>query len=77
MASDSDVLVPESIREFLRCRVLRPLLRLLRGGVTPRLFGTVIDNPNTEQISAEKAWHRPKNCVISENLRNPRAEPIM
>jgi uncharacterized protein (DUF2062 family) len=36
MASDADVLVPESIREFLRCRILRPLLRLLRGGVTPR-----------------------------------------
>jgi hypothetical protein len=30
------VLVPESIREWLRCNVLRPLLRLLRGGVTPR-----------------------------------------
>jgi uncharacterized protein (DUF2062 family) len=30
------MLVPESIREFLRCRILRPLLRLLRGGVTPR-----------------------------------------
>ena len=30
------MLVPESIREFLRCRVLRPLLRLLRGSVTPR-----------------------------------------
>lgn len=30
------VLVPESIREFFRCRILRPLLRLLRGGVTPR-----------------------------------------
>jgi uncharacterized protein (DUF2062 family) len=30
------MLVPEPIREFMRCRVLRPLLRLLRGGVTPR-----------------------------------------
>lgn len=30
------VLVPESIREFCRCHVLRPMLRLLRGGVTPR-----------------------------------------
>jgi uncharacterized protein (DUF2062 family) len=28
------VLLP--IREFLRCKVLRPLLRLMRGGVTPR-----------------------------------------
>lgn len=30
------MLVPESLRELFRCRVLRPLLRLLRGGVTPR-----------------------------------------
>lgn len=30
------VLLPEPVREFLRCKVLRPLLRLLRGGVTPR-----------------------------------------
>lgn len=30
------MLVPEPIREFFRCRILRPLLRLLRGGVTPR-----------------------------------------
>jgi hypothetical protein len=30
------VLVPEFLREFFRCRVLRPLLRQLRGGVTPR-----------------------------------------
>jgi uncharacterized protein (DUF2062 family) len=30
------VLVPESVREFFRSRILRPLLRQLRGGVTPR-----------------------------------------
>jgi uncharacterized protein (DUF2062 family) len=30
------MLVPEFVRETFRCRVLRPLLRLLRGGVTPR-----------------------------------------
>ncbi|HEY4356976.1 MAG TPA: DUF2062 domain-containing protein [Acidobacteriaceae bacterium] len=30
------MLVPEPVREFLRCRILRPLLRQLRGGVTPR-----------------------------------------
>ncbi len=30
------VLVPESIREWFRRHVLRPLLRTLRGGVTPR-----------------------------------------
>jgi uncharacterized protein (DUF2062 family) len=30
------VAISESIRELFRCKVLRPLLRLLRGGVTPR-----------------------------------------
>jgi len=30
------MLVPQSLRETFRCKVLRPLLRLLRGGVTPR-----------------------------------------
>ena len=30
------LLVPEFAREFFRCKVLRPLLRLLRGGITPR-----------------------------------------
>jgi uncharacterized protein (DUF2062 family) len=30
------LLVPEAVRKFLRCHVLRPLLRMLRGGVTPR-----------------------------------------
>ena len=30
------LLVPESVREWFRCKVLRPLLRQLRGGVTPR-----------------------------------------
>ena len=30
------MLVPQPIREFLRCRILRPLLRQLRGGVSPR-----------------------------------------
>lgn len=30
------VLVPGFIREWFRCRVLRPLLRALRGGFTPR-----------------------------------------
>ena len=42
------MLVPEFVRERFRCHVLRPLLRLLRGGVTPRrlawclAFGMVI-----------------------------------
>src|ERR1700761_3197444 len=35
-ASHPVVLVGESIREFCRCRILRPILRQLRGGVTPR-----------------------------------------
>ena len=30
------MLVPESVREWFRCKMLRPLLRQLRGGVTPR-----------------------------------------
>ncbi|GAA3748181.1 DUF2062 domain-containing protein [Terriglobus aquaticus] len=30
------MLIGERLREFIRCHVLRPLLRLLRGGVTPR-----------------------------------------
>jgi uncharacterized protein (DUF2062 family) len=30
------VRLPKPIREFFRCKVLRPLLRQLRGGVTPR-----------------------------------------
>jgi hypothetical protein len=30
------VLVPQSVREWFRCHLLRPLLRALRGGVTPR-----------------------------------------
>ncbi len=32
----SSVLVPGPVREWIRCHVLRPLLRALRGGVTPR-----------------------------------------
>ena len=35
-ASYPNVLISEPVREFLRCRILRPLLRQLRGGVTPR-----------------------------------------
>jgi len=30
------VLVPQFIREWIRCQVLRPLLRALHGGFTPR-----------------------------------------
>ncbi len=32
----ASVLLPGPVREFLRCKILRPLLRQLRGGVTPR-----------------------------------------
>ena len=32
----ASVLIPQPIREWLRCHVLRPLLRVLRGGVTPK-----------------------------------------
>ena len=35
-ASQLNVLVPESFRKFFRCKILLPLLRQLRGGVTPR-----------------------------------------
>jgi uncharacterized protein (DUF2062 family) len=28
--------MPQVVREFFRCKILRPLLRQLRGGVTPR-----------------------------------------
>ena len=47
------MLVPKFFREWFRCHVLRPLLRLLRGGVTPRrlawslAFGMVVGiNPS-------------------------------
>ena len=30
------LLVPEPVRQFCRCKILRPLLRQLRGGVTTR-----------------------------------------
>lgn len=30
------LLVPQAVREFFRCKILRPLLRQLRGGVTTR-----------------------------------------
>jgi uncharacterized protein (DUF2062 family) len=52
-ASHLNVLVPESVREFIRCKIMRPLLRQLRGGVTPRrlawslAFGIVLGiNPS-------------------------------
>ena len=47
------MLLPQAVREFCRCRILRPLLRQLKGGVTPRrmawslAFGIVVGiNPS-------------------------------
>ncbi len=60
------MLVPEFIREWFRCHVLRPLLRLLRGGITPRrlawslAFGMVVGiNPSvglTTLLVLALAW---------------------
>ena len=75
-ASHVDVLLPESIREFLRCRILRPLLRQLRGGVTPRrlawslALGMVIGiNPSvglTTVVVVMLAWTLGLNQVASQ-----------
>ncbi len=70
------MLVPESIREFFRCRLLRPLLRLLRGGVTPKrlawslAFGIVLGiNPSvglTTLLVITLAWVFGLNQVASQ-----------
>jgi uncharacterized protein (DUF2062 family) len=70
------LLVPESIREIFRCRVLRPLLRLLRGGVTPRrlawslALGIVLGiNPSvglTTVVVVMLAWAFGLNQVASQ-----------
>ncbi len=70
-----DVLIPESIREMVRCRVLRPLLRLMRGGITPRrlawslAFGMVIGiNPSvglTTLLVVLIAWVLGLNQIAS------------
>ena len=70
------MLVPESIREFFRCRVMRPLLRMLRGGVTPRrlawslALGIVLGiNPSvglTTLIVITLAWIFGLNQVASQ-----------
>jgi len=70
------VLLSESIREFLRCRILRPLLRQLRGGVTPRrlawslALGIVIGiNPSvgvTTLVVVMLAWTLGLNQVASQ-----------
>ena len=75
-ASHLNVLVPGSVREFIRCRVLRPLLRQLRGGVTPRrlawslALGVVIGiNPTvgiTTALVVMFAWAFGLNQVASQ-----------
>jgi uncharacterized protein (DUF2062 family) len=75
-ASHLNVLVPESVREFIRCRILRPLLRQLRGGVTPRrlawslALGVVIGiNPSvgiTTVLVVMLAWAFGLNQVASQ-----------
>jgi uncharacterized protein (DUF2062 family) len=70
------VLLPESIREFFRCRILRPLLRQLRGGVTPRrlawslALGMVIGiNPSvglTTLVVVMLAWTLGLNQIASQ-----------
>ena len=70
------MLVPKSIREFFRCRILRPLLRQLRGGVTPRrlawslALGIVVGiNPSvglTTLVVVVLAWTFGLNQVASQ-----------
>lgn len=70
------MLVPEVVREFVRCRVLRPLLRQLRGGVTPRrlawslALGIVVGiNPSvgvTTVLVVMLAWMFGLNQVASQ-----------
>ncbi len=64
------------MREFFRCRILRPLLRLLRGGVTPRrlawslALGIVVGiNPSvgvTTLLVVLLAWAFGLNQVASQ-----------
>lgn len=70
------MVVPEFLHEFFRCRVLRPLLRLLRGGVTPRrlawslALGIVIGvNPSvgfTTVLVVLLAWTFGLNQIASQ-----------
>ena len=70
------MLLPESIREFIRCKIFRPLLRQLRGGVTPRrlawslALGIVIGiNPSvgiTTVLVLMAAWTFGLNQVASQ-----------
>lgn len=79
------VLVPGFVREFVRCKVLRPLLRQLRGGVTPRrmawslALGMVIGiNPSvglTTVLVVMLAWMLGLNQVASQ-LGSHVVEPL-
>jgi len=70
------VFIPQSIREFCRCNVLRPLLRQMRGGVTPRrlawslALGMVIGiNPSvglTTLLVIMLAWAFGLNQIASQ-----------
>ena len=70
------MLMPEAVREFVRCKILRPLLRQLRGGVTPRrmawslALGMVIGiNPSvglTTLLLVMLAWVFGLNQVASQ-----------
>jgi uncharacterized protein (DUF2062 family) len=72
----SVLLVPESVREWFRCRILRPLLRQLRGGVTPRrlawslALGVVVGiNPSvglTTLVVVILAWAFGLNQIASQ-----------
>ena len=68
--------MPESVRELLRCRILRPLLRQLRGGVTARrlawslALGVVVGiNPSvglTTLVIVMLAWVFGLNQIASQ-----------
>ncbi len=70
------MLVPQFLREFFRCKILRPLLRQLRGGVNPRriawslALGIVIGiNPSvgiTTLLVIVLAWAFGLNQVASQ-----------
>jgi uncharacterized protein (DUF2062 family) len=70
------VLIPEPVRKFIRCKILRPVLRQLRGGVTPRrlawslALGVVIGiNPTvgiTTVLVVMFAWVFGLNQVASQ-----------
>jgi hypothetical protein len=70
------LLIPQFLREWIRCRILRPLLRQLRGGVTPRrlawslALGVVVGiNPSvglTTIVVVMLAWTFGLNQIASQ-----------